>query len=76
VGLAAGLLPPDSGVLLAHKQCDDLELRAHRWRHAATLDSCFHLTHGAGEHRDDVLGVADASLLPRSGMASAHLTPA
>ena len=69
-------LAPDSGVLLAHKQCDDLELRAHRGRHAAALDSCLHLADGAGEHRDDVLGVADASLLPRGGTASARLTPA
>ena len=29
VGVAAGLVRPDPGVLLAHQQCDDLELRAH-----------------------------------------------
>ena len=50
-GLAAGLLRPDPGVLLAQQQGDDLELRAHCRRHAAALDSCLDLTDGAGEHR-------------------------
>ena len=31
------------------------------------------LTRGSGEHRDDVAAVADASLLPRGGTASARL---
>ena len=55
VGVAAGLVRPDPGVLLAHQQCDDLELRAHRGRHAAALGGRLDLTDGAGEHRDDVV---------------------
>src|SRR5439155_11530706 len=64
---------PDAGTLVPQQQGDGLELRAHRRRHAAALGRRFDLTGGSSEHRDDVAVVADASLLPRGGTASARL---
>ena len=64
---------PDAGTLLAQQQGDGLELRAHGRRHAAAPGGRLDLADGSGEHRDDVAAVADASLLPRGGTASARL---
>ena len=64
---------PDAGALVPQQQGDGLELRAHGRRHAAAPGSRLDLTGGSGEHRDDVAAVADASLLPRGGTASARL---
>ena len=63
----------DAGALLAQQQGDGLELRAHGGRHAAALGGRLDLTDGSGEHLDDVATVADASLIPRGGTASARL---
>src|SRR5207248_10115707 len=64
---------PDAGALVPQQQGNGLELRAHSRRHAAAPGSRLNLTDGSGEHRDDVAAGADASLLPRSGTASAGL---
>src|SRR5260370_31780216 len=64
---------PDPGALVPQQQGDGLELRAHGRRHAAALGSRLDLTGVSGEHRHDVAVVADASLLPRGGTASARL---
>jgi hypothetical protein len=58
-------------VLLAHQQRDRLELRAHRGRHTAAVGGGLHVTDRAGEHRDDVVAITDATLGPRRGTASA-----
>jgi len=64
---------PDAGPLVPQQQGDGLELRAHGRRHPAALRGRLDLTGGPGEHRDGVAVVADASLLPRGGTASARL---
>jgi hypothetical protein len=64
---------PDAGTLIAQQQGDGLELRAHGRRHATALGSRLDLTGVSGEHRHDIAVVADASLIPRGGTASAHL---
>jgi hypothetical protein len=64
---------PDTGTLIPQQQGDGLELRAHGRRHAAALGSRFDLTGVSGEHRYDIAVVADASLIPRCGTASARL---
>src|SRR5467141_1163453 len=64
---------PDAGTLVPQQQGDGLELRAHPRRHAAAPGSRLDLTDGPGEHRDNIAAVADASLLPRGGTASACL---
>src|SRR5437660_7820850 len=64
---------PDPGALVPQQQGDGLELGAHGRRHAAALGSRLDLTGVSGEYRDDVVAVADASLIPRGGTASAHL---
>src|SRR5580700_9619666 len=64
---------PDPGALVPQQQGDGLELRAHGRRHAAALGSRLDLTGVSGEHRHDVAVVADASLIPRGGTASARL---
>ena len=64
---------PDAGTLVPQQQGDGLELRAHGRRHAAAPGGRLDLADGSGEHRDDVAAVADASLLPRDGTASALL---
>src|ERR1700736_2027473 len=64
---------PDAGPLVPQQQGDGLELRAHGGRHAAALGSRLDLTGVSGEHRHDVAVVADASLIPRGGTASARL---
>src|SRR3984885_15896322 len=64
---------PDAGALVPQQQGDGLELRPHGRRHAAAQSSRLDLTGSSGEHRDDVAAVADASLLPRGGTASARL---
>ena len=50
-----------------------LELRAHGRRHAAAPGSRLDLSDGSGEHRDDIVAVADAPPLPRGTTASARL---
>jgi hypothetical protein len=64
---------PDAGALIPQQQGDGLELRAHGRRHAAALGSRLDLTGVSGEHRHDIAVVADASLIPRGGTASARL---
>src|SRR5205807_7857316 len=64
---------PDPGALVPQQQGDGLELRAHGGRHATTLGSRLDLTGVSREHRDDVVAVADVSLLPRGGTASTGL---
>jgi hypothetical protein len=64
---------PDAGALVPQQQGDGLELRTHGRRHTAAPGSRLDLTDSSGEHRDDVAAVADASLLPRGGTASARL---
>jgi hypothetical protein len=64
---------PDAGALVAQQQGDGLELGAHGRRDPAAVSGRLDLTDGSGEHRDDVAAVADASLLPRGGTASARL---
>jgi hypothetical protein len=64
---------PDAGTLIPQQQGDGLELRAHGRRHAAALGSRLDLTGVSGEHRHDIAVVADASLIPRGGTASARL---
>src|SRR5882672_7551296 len=64
---------PDPGALVPQQQGDGLELRAHGGRHAAALGSRLDLTGASREHRHDVAVVADASLIPRGGTASARL---
>src|ERR1700750_222528 len=64
---------PDAGTLIPQQQGDGLELRAHGGRHAAALGSRLHLTGVPGKHRHDIAVVADASLIPRGGTASARL---
>src|SRR6266436_10073612 len=64
---------PDAGTLVPQQQGDGLELRAHGRCHAAAPGSRLDLTNGAGEYRDDIAAVVDASLLPRGGTASARL---
>jgi hypothetical protein len=75
LGAAHRLVRPDAGTFLAHQHGDDLELGAHGRQHATALGSRLDLAHGAGEHRDDadVVAIADASLAPRRGTASARL---
>jgi hypothetical protein len=51
-----------------------MERRAHGRRHAAALSRRLDLPDSSGENLDDVV-VADASLLPRGGTASARLAP-
>ena len=63
----------DAGALVPEQQGDGLELRAHGRRHAAALRRRLDLTGGPGEHRDDVVTMADAPLRPRGGTASACL---
>src|ERR1700730_2274742 len=63
---------PDAGALVPQQQGDGLELRTHGRRHAAAPSSRLDLTDSSGEHRDDVVAVVDASLLPRGGTASAR----
>src|SRR6185437_10130505 len=64
---------PDAGTLIPQQQGDGLELRAHGGRHAAALGSRLDLTGVSGKHRHDIAVVADASLIPRGGTASAGL---
>src|SRR5580693_9790168 len=66
---------PGPGALVPQQQGDGLELRAHGRRHAAALGDRLDLTGVSGEHRHDVVVVvvADASLIPRGGTASARL---
>jgi hypothetical protein len=64
---------PDAGTLVPQQQGDGLELRPHGRRHAAAPGSRLDLADGLGEHRHDVAAVADVSLLPRGGTASARL---
>src|SRR5439155_12495964 len=79
---APGLLGPttvasgrrqDPGALVPQQQGDGQKLLAHGKRHAAALGSRLDLTGVSGEHRHDVAVVADASLIPRGGTASARL---
>src|SRR4029077_19365938 len=64
---------PDASTLIPQQQGDGLELRAHGGRHAAALGSRLDLTGVSGKHRHDIAVVADASLIPRGGTASARL---
>jgi hypothetical protein len=64
---------PDAGTFIPQQQGDGLELRAHGGRHAAALGSRLDLTGVSGKHRHDIAVVADASLIPRGGTASARL---
>src|SRR3954447_7550955 len=65
---------PDACPLLPQQQGDGLELRTHGRRHAAALGGSLDLTDGSGEHREYVAAVADASMRPAGGSASARLT--
>src|SRR5689334_24735431 len=69
----ASARPPDAGTLIPQQQGDGLELRAHGGRHAAALGGRLDLTGVSGKHRHDIAVVADASLIPRGGTASARL---
>ena len=64
---------PDAGALVPQQQGGGLELRTHGRRHAAALGSRLDLTGGPDQHRDDVVAVAGAPLLPRGGTDSARL---
>jgi hypothetical protein len=70
-GFAAGGIRPEAGALVPQQQGDRLELHAHGGRHPTALGGRFDLTDRSGEHRDDVVGVADPSLVPRGGTPSA-----
>src|ERR1700677_3525433 len=69
----ASVRRPDAGALVPQQQGDGLEFRPHGRRHAAAPGRRLDLTGGSGEHRDDVIAVVDAPLLPRGGTASTGL---